>query len=101
VLESEDAAKAAKERAESISKSAKDGMPARLDLEPPVFPLATGPNATTESFHSFFFTELVVFKERRQKAFRKGIVQYTQSQIRQGRVGDWAAVYIETQGCGA
>lgn len=53
VLEGEDAAKAAKERAESISKSAKD--------------------------------ELVVFKERRQKAFRKGIVQYTQSQIRQGR----------------
>jgi sorting nexin-5/6/32 len=29
--------------------------------------------------------ELKVFKERRMKAFRKGIVQYTQCQIRQGR----------------
>ncbi|EDQ85226.1 uncharacterized protein MONBRDRAFT_34397 [Monosiga brevicollis MX1] len=53
VLESQDAAKAAEERAVEISKSAKE--------------------------------ELNTFKKRRVAAFRKGIVQYTQTQMRQAQ----------------
>ena len=94
VLEGEDAAKAAKERAESISKSAKDGARVarlwshphlcRTDLERT--PSTRQLDIPSHSPSPAHFPELVVFKERRQKAFRKGIVQYTQSQIRQGRV---------------
>lgn len=54
VLEAQDAATAAKDRYESITKSAKD--------------------------------ELKVYKKRRIAAFRKGLIQYTQCQIRQSRV---------------
>jgi len=53
VLEAQDAATAAKDRYESITKSARD--------------------------------ELKVYKKRRIAAFRKGLIQYTQSQIRQSR----------------
>lgn len=53
VLEAQDAATAAKDRYESITKSAKD--------------------------------ELKVYKKRRIAAFRKGLIQYTQCQIRQSR----------------
>lgn len=46
---------------------------------------ATEAKATFESITKAAKEELVVFKKRRSAAFRKGLVQYAQCQIRQGR----------------
>ena len=93
MIESQDAEKATKERAEEITASAKEGKRLRLIRRWLDVGVMCGAGKTTllvvyccnNGITMVLPAELLTFKKRRVAAFRKGIVQYTQVQIRQGR----------------